>query len=268
MKKKLDFEIVDDKILKNYYNDLKLLEKQNKLINNTKLLTNVPCSIRKKLLEQERKFTNKQNEENNIIKMSNLLCKLTKKNMKDLLMHQGDSFQFKSQAIRTLDTFKQSHGSFSSGSNWIHSLRYHNNKSKQNDLINKFINIRNTLNPLWIVDNDLNKSLSLKQHNEIKCKPRMLSNNIYRNYIKKPIMKSEMKKNFSMKKLESLKNIEINGINLLQLESENESKIPGKKKLYKQNQLDTINIKTANQNEFHREYTKMINEQIIAKDYS
>jgi hypothetical protein len=92
MKKKLDFEIVDDKILKNYYNDLKLLEKQNKLINNIKLLTNVPCSIRKKLLEQERKFTNKQNEENNIIKMSNLLCKLTKKNMKDLLMHQGDSF--------------------------------------------------------------------------------------------------------------------------------------------------------------------------------
>jgi hypothetical protein len=87
MKKKLDFEIVDDKILKNYYNDLKLLEKQNKLINNIKLLTNVPCSIRKKLLEQERKFTNKQNEENNIIKMSNLLCKLTKKNMKDLLMH-------------------------------------------------------------------------------------------------------------------------------------------------------------------------------------
>ena len=87
MKKKLDFEIVDDKILKNYYNALKLLEKQNKLINNIKLLINVPCSIRKKLLEQERKLTNKQNEENNIIKMSNLLCKLTKKNMKDLLMH-------------------------------------------------------------------------------------------------------------------------------------------------------------------------------------
>lgn len=47
-------------------------------------------------------------------------------------------------------------------------------------------------------------------------------------------MKSEMKKNFSMKRLESLKNLEINGINLLQLENENESKIPGKKKLYKQ----------------------------------
>ena len=85
--KKLDFEIADDKTLKNYYNDLKLLEKQNKSINNIKLLTNVPCSLRKKLLEQERKLTNKQNEENNIIKMSNLLCKLTKKNMKDLLMH-------------------------------------------------------------------------------------------------------------------------------------------------------------------------------------
>lgn len=81
-------------------------------------------------------------------------------------------------------------------------------------------------------------------------------------------MKSEMKKNFSMKRLESLKNLEINGINLLQLENENESKIPGKKKLYKQNQLDTINIQTANQNEFHKEYTKMINEQIIAQDYS
>jgi hypothetical protein len=30
-----------------------------------------------------------------------------------------------------------------------------------------------------------------------------------------------MKKNFSMKRLESLKNLEINGINLLQLENEN-----------------------------------------------
>ena len=29
------------------------------------------------------------------------------------------------------------------------------------------MNIRNTFNPLWIVDNDINKSLYVKQHNEI-----------------------------------------------------------------------------------------------------
>lgn len=268
-KTKLEYKIVDNNILKNYYNEYKTLEHKNKSTNNEKLLLHLPKNIKKKLLDQERKLFNKKKEETRINKMSSFLCKRTRKNIKDLLIHQTDSYQFKRQAQNAIEQYKSTHGKFSGESKWIHSLRLsESNRNDNTTLMNKYVNIRTHVNPLWVVDKESNGRYHSYSKEEMKRKPRMLSNECFTNFIRRSTMRNEVARNASMKRLECLKHLEVNGKNLLKVESENESNIQGKKILYNKEQLDILTMKTVNTYDCDKEYMNMTNDKLIIKKYS
>ena len=262
-KRKLDYKLVDEKVLKCHFNELKTLEQQNKPINNEMLFTNLPPEIKRHLLVQERKLFHKRNEDKRLSKLSNYLCKRTNKKVNDLLIHQHDSYQFKRQAQNAVDQYKNSHGRVSSEAKWMHSLRLSNESNS--DIMNHYMNIRTHSNPLWIVNSK--RSCSLFGNDEIKRKPKMISNACYNNYIKKTIMNNEVSRNTNMKRLHYLTHLEVKGTNLLTLERENEKGFKGKKILYNKGQLDTLNIKATNQCDFDKEYTNMIKNKLIIQNY-
>lgn len=254
-KKQLEYRIVDDVLLRNYYNEYRTLEKKNKCKNNEMVFVHLPFNIKKKLLAQERKLHFKEKDDHHMHKLTNFLCKRTHKSIKDLLIHQSASYQCKRQAQNAFAQSKVSHGAFSSERKWIHSLRL----SEGN--VNKFVNIRSQVNPLWVVD-------GVHAKDEINRKPRMVSNECYVKYVKRPLLQREVALNGKVRRMEGLNALEVKGESLLRVESENENLFPGKKILYNKGQLDMLTMKSNNQFDFDKEFTNMMNDKLIVKKYS
>ena len=265
-KRKLDFKLVDEQVMKSHFNELKTLEKQNKSATNEMLFVNLPREIKRHLLVQERKLFTKHAEDSRLTRMSKHLCKRTRKKVKDLLIHQLDSYQFKRQAQNVVDKDKNSYGRVSSENKWLHSLRQ-NECNSVNDIMNKYVNIRTQSNPLWIVNGASHSKYRSFGDDEMKRKPKMISNDCYNNYIRRTIMSNEVSRNSNMKRLHCLTHLEVKGTNLLTLESESEQTFKGKRILYTKGQLDTLNIKATNQFDFDKEYTNMIKNKLIIQNY-
>ena len=98
--------IIDNKSLKNYFNDMRqrISEQKSRNEDKYKLLIEVPIGIRKSLINQENKFT-KITKEKKIKKLmqENIRKKCNKLNENDLLINKSQNFDKKNQELSIID---------------------------------------------------------------------------------------------------------------------------------------------------------------------
>lgn len=97
---------IDNKSLKNYYNEIRqrISQEKNAKKDKYKLLTEVPFPIRKSLIDQEnifRKIMKEKRIENSI--QEKLVKKCNKENNRDLLINKSENFDKKNQELSIID---------------------------------------------------------------------------------------------------------------------------------------------------------------------
>ena len=258
VKEKVKYDVVDDKILKQYYQDIKENVEKNRTRESQEILKSLPEIVKKNLESQEKKLTLHQEDEYKTNNLSIFLSKKTNKKEKDLLINKIDAYRIKRQLIDNIQSRNKS-DAFLGNNYWIYSLRRPKNFVGHREA---FVNIRSDLNPCWVGIRE-----NCPGNNEIIRKPRLKSFDTYENFVKNPYIKEIPTKKHELKKIESMKNLEVNGLNLLKYEAENETKLPGRKKMYKKNQLDTLDFE-FNLVDYDKNCEKILSNRLFAENYS
>ena len=239
--------IIDNKSLKNYFNDIRqrISEEKSRNEDKYKLLIEVPIGIRKSLINQENKFT-KIMKEKKIKKLmqENIRKKCNKLNENDLLINKSQNFDKKNQELSIIDK------------NMTDVKRYRDNlwnitlrNMPVNDIFEKvgYLNVANKYQPMYTFFN-INKKIEYfnnpryernKTEENKSCK--LYSSLNEDNY------NTQIRQNLQV--LNSIKTLEVNGKNLLDVEDKRETENRGKIIIYNKQDLDCLLFRPKNKNE-------------------
>ena len=238
--------IIDNSDLKRHFHNIRqrINDYKTKKNHRKKLDIEVPLRIKQSLFKQEKFFKkikrektrNKKNEEN-------IKIKTKKINIKDLLIYKSSYYDQKSLEDSILYKNLNKENKYRNNL-WNITLRNTSQNGKYEKL--GYLNVGNQYNPKYTFFN-MNKNLEYftnpnKNDNEYDRKGK------YKRNLSIDIDDSlyNIKTRQNLHFLNNLKNLEINGKNLLDFEEERERKIKGNKVLYKNEYLEYLFNKKTN----------------------
>ena len=230
--------IIDNKYLKNYYNDIRkrISEEKQKKEDNYKLLLDVPYGVRKSLINQENIFMksmkNQQIEKNLQLKIKN---KCKKNNINELLINKSKNFDKKYQNYTIIEKNISEDNRYRDNL-WYITLRNLPIHGKYEKI--GYLNVGNNFQPMYTFFN-INKTIEYfnnPQHQRNKIEEKK-SNKLYLS-LNEDNYNLKIKSNLNF--LNNIKTLELTGKNLLDVEDKRESEIKGKKIIYKKKDLDKM----------------------------
>ena len=238
--------IIDNSDLKRHFHNIRqrINDYKTKKNHRKKLDIEVPLRIKQSLYKQEKFFKkikrektrNKKNEEN-------IKIKTKKINIKDLLIYKSSYYDQKSLEDSILYKNLNKENKYRNNL-WNITLRNTSQNGKYEKL--GYLNVGNQYNPKYTFFN-MNKNLEYftnpnKNDNEYDRKGK------YKRNLSLDVDDSlyNIKTRQNLHFLNNLKNLEINGKNLLDFEEERERKIKGNKVLYKNEYLEYLFNKKTN----------------------
>ena len=256
-------EAIDSKSLKNYYNEIRQRILEEKKENKNKL-NRFPFPIKKSLINQEKifkKLIKEKRIKNNM--QEKLKKKSNKRNNEDLLINKNNIFDLKNEEISIIDKNLTIDNKYRDNL-WNITLRNLPNKGKYEKV--GYTNVGNNYEPRYTFFN-INKTIEYFNNpryksEEYKKKKNIMSNLNGDNY--------NLKISQNLKVLQSIKDLEINGKNLLDVEEKRETEAKGRKIIYKRKELDYLMYKQTEKNKnFSDKDMKTILDNIYEeKDYS
>ena len=256
-------EVIDSKSLKNYYNEIRQRILEEKKENKNKL-NRFPFPIKKSLINQEKifkKLIKEKRIKNNM--QEKLKKKSNKRNNEDLLINKNNIFDLKNEEISIIDKNLTIDNKYRDNL-WNITLRNLPNKGKYEKV--GYTNVGNNYEPRYTFFN-INKTIEYFNNpryksEEYKKKKNIMSNLNGDNY--------NLKISQNLKVLQSIKDLEINGKNLLDVEEKRETEAKGRKIIYKRKELDYLMYKQTEKNKnFSDKDMKTILDNIYEeKDYS
>lgn len=245
-------QIIDNIVLKNYFDEIrkKISTDSEKKRDRNKLLNKVPSSVKKRLICQENIFR-RNNQQKKIEKLiEERLKKKTKRhNLSDLLMNRSKDYNSKNQEITIMEKCITNGNKFKNNM-WNITLRNPRINGKYEEV--GYLNIRDKYDPLYTLFN-INSNISffnkpiLTPNKRIKLHNKNNERKI-NEYSNKKIASFngdiyDLKTKHNLKILDSIKNLEVSGKSLLDVEEKRESKIKGKKILYNRQEFELMHFK-------------------------
>ena len=256
-------EIIDNKLLKNYYNEIRQRISEEKKENKNKL-TRFPFPIKKSLINQEKIFKKLIKEKRIKNKIQEKLKKKSnKRNNEDLLINKNNIFDLKNEEISIIDKNLTIDNKYRDNL-WNITLRNLPHKGKYEKV--GYTNVGNNYEPRYTFFN-INKTIEYFHNPRYKSEERKKNKNILSN-LNGDNYNLKIKQN--LKLLQSIKDLEINGKNLLDVEEKRETESKGRKIIYKSKELDYLLYKQAEKSKnFSDKDMKTILDNIYEeKDYS
>ena len=229
-KKGNEFDIVNGKMLHNLYLDMRNQTERNKNKINDEILNQLPELIKDQLISQEKNLKDYELKDKKAKTMENYLIKKTNKQRDQLLMTNIDSFQFKNAILNTINDKTPNEIKLGDNS-WYYNLRRPKNFKGIRDC---YINIRTNENPFW------GRFFEKYPNPVLKCRKPMMNKKYLKSFENNPYIPSIPLGSSTLKEMSNMSNLIVKGRNLCDFERHFESKIPGKKRLYKRNQLETM----------------------------
>jgi hypothetical protein len=223
---------VDEHKLRSIYNEFqKKINKNNEKFN--EFLKYVPEQIANNLKYQEHKLSTFEAEEKKFQRLAKFLSKRSNKKLDDLLINKTDDSRLKKEIAEIIEnnkSFEERFGNYS----WNMSLR-----RPKNFVGTRFalINVGSPNNPMWVNKKDVspyNMEMIRKPNHKKEEMIRSLSNNRYFMQTIDPASTLELSK------LDNLKDVGVEGQNLLKVEMENAQNLTGKKIVYKKDYLASL----------------------------
>ena len=245
-------QIIDNIVLKSYFDEIrkKISTDSEKKRDRNKLLNKVPSSVKKRLICQENIFR-RNNQQKKIEKLiEERLKKRTKRhNLSDLLMNRSKDYNSKNQEITIMEKCITNGNKFKNNM-WNITLRNPRINGKYEEV--GYLNIRDKYDPLYTLFN-INSNISffnkpiLTPNKRIKLHNKNNGRKI-NEYSNKKIASFngdiyDLKTKHNLKILDSIKNLEVSGKSLLDVEEKRESKIKGKKILYNRQEFELMHFK-------------------------
>jgi hypothetical protein len=245
-------QIIDNIVLKSYFDEIrkKISTDSEKKRDRNKLLNKVPSSVKKRLICQENIFR-RNNQQKKIEKLiEERLKKRTKRhNLSDLLMNRSKDYNSKNQEITIMEKCITNGNKFKNNM-WNITLRNPRINGKYEEV--GYLNIRDKYDPLYTLFN-INSNISffnkpiLTPNKRIKLHNKNNERKI-NEYSNKKIASFngdiyDLKTKHNLKILDSIKNLEVSGKSLLDVEEKRESKIKGKKILYNRQEFELMHFK-------------------------
>ena len=268
--------IIDNKSLKNYYNDIRQRILENKAKNEEKdqLLTEVPYGVKKSLINQEKIFKKviKDKKVKQIIQ-EKIKKKCKKKNLTDLLINKIKIFDKKKQELSIIDKNMTDDNKYRDNL-WNISLRNIPYNGKYEKV--GYLNVGSKEHPMYTYFN-INKNIEYfnkPNHGRNKTEENKIINHKIFSSLNENNYETKMKQNLQL--LNSIKSLEINGKNLLDVEDKRESEIKGKKILYSKHDLDCMLFRSKDKTKKDKELTdiefkltldEIYEDKIFAKNY-
>ena len=233
-------QIIDNTTLKNYYEDIRknISEKKLKNKDREKLLITMPFPVKKSLIYQENIFR-KNKKEKKIMKLieERLKKKTKRQNYSELLMNRSKNFDKKNQQINIIEKCLTEENKYKDNL-WNITLRNPPINGKYEKV--GYFNVGNKYEPIYTFFN-INRNIEYfykpgysTRYTSSRNKRQKKSKTLYE-YSNRKLIFSLNEDNYDLKtkqklqKLESIKNLEVNGKNLLNVEEKRETKIKGKK---------------------------------------
>lgn len=256
-KKGENFDIIDSKYLQNYYTDIKNHTIRNKEKDNKILLRTLPNLIRDQLKNQEKNL-NEYDVLNNMSKtMENYLVRKTKKKKEQLLMTNVDSYLFRKAVLNTIEG-KTPKEIKLGDNNWYFDLRRPKNFKGNRDC---YINIGTNEKPFW------GRFFEKSPNYVLKCRKPFINENYIKTFRKNPYLPVLSNGGNVINELAIMSDLHIDGKKLIDFEKSFED-FPGKKKLYKRNQLEVMNIsKNLTVPELEKYINEITSDQKYKDDY-
>lgn len=259
LKKKIDTcDILDSKILQNYYTDMKNHTIRNKKKENKIMLNKIPILIREQLKNQEKNLNEFDVLDNMSKTMENYLVKKTKKNKDQLLMTNVDSYLFRKAVLNTI-VGKTPKEIKLGDNNWYFDLRRPKNFIGNRDC---YINIGTNDKPFW------GRFFEKSPNYVLKCRKPIINENYIKTFRKNPYLPVLPNGSNVINELAIMSTLHIDGKSLIDFEK-NLADYPGKKKLYKRNQLEIIEeSKNLTAPELEKYIHEITCDQIYKDDYN
>lgn len=244
-------KIIDNKSLKNYYDDIRKRINEDKRKNKEKeILIKLPLTVRKCLIKQENLFRKNIKEKKAIKLIEDRIKKITKKNnCSELLMNKNKYFDKKNQEYSIIDKNITEENKFKNNL-WNITLRNSPVNGKYESI--GYLNVGNKYNPFYTFFN-INRNIEYFNNPRNKRSPNYRNSktsdsnrNKLLGSLNEEFYNTKIKQN--LKILDSIQDLEITGKNLLDTEDKRESQIKGKKILYNKMILDRIIFKQNKKN--------------------
>ncbi len=258
LKKKIDTcDILDSKILQNYYTDMKNHTIRNKKKENKIMLKTLPILIRDQLKNQEKNLNEYDILDNMSKTMENYLVKRTKKKKEQLLMTNVDSYLFRKAVLNTIEG-KTPKEIKLGDNNWYFNLRRPKNFKGNRDC---YINIGTNEKPFW------GRFFEKSPNYVLKCRKPIINENYIKTFRKNPYLPVLPNGSNVINELAIMSTLHIDGKSLIDFEKKMQD-FPGKKKLYKRNQLEVLEeSKNLTAPELEKYIHEITCDQIYKDDY-
>lgn len=245
-------QIIDNIILKSYFDEIrrKISTDSVKKRDRNKLLNKVPSPIKKSLIYQENIFRKNSQQKKIVRLIEERLKKKTKRhNLSDLLMNRTKDYDSKNQENTIMEKCITNGNKFKTNM-WNITLRNPRINGKY-EMVG-YLNIGDKYDPLYTLFN-INRNISyfnkpiLTPNKRIKLHDKINDRKI-NEYSNKKIASFngdiyDVKTKHNLKILDTIKNLEVSGKNLLDVEETRESKIKGKKILYNRQEFELMHFK-------------------------
>ena len=258
LKKKGDTcDILDNKMLQNYYRDIKIHTINNKKKENKIMLKTLPILIRDQLKNQEKNLNEYDILDNMSKTMENYLVKRTKKKKEQLLMTNVDSYLFRKAVLNTIEG-KTPKEIKLGDNNWYFNLRRPKNFKGNRDC---YINIGTNEKPFW------GRFFEKSPNYVLKCRKPIINENYIKTFRKNPYLPVLPTGGNVINELAIMSSLHIDGKSLIDFEKKMQD-FPGKKKLYKRNQLEVMEeSKNLTAPELEKYIHEITCDQIYKDDY-
>ena len=258
LKKKGDTcDILDNKMLQNYYRDIKIHTINNKKKENKIMLKTLPILIRDQLKNQEKNLNEYDILDNMSKTMENYLVKRTKKKKEQLLMTNVDSYLFRKAVLNTIEG-KTPKEIKLGDNNWYFNLRRPKNFKGNRDC---YINIGTNEKPFW------GRFFEKSPNYVLKCRKPIINENYIKTFRKNPYLPILPTGGNVINELAIMSSLHIDGKSLIDFEKKMQD-FPGKKKLYKRNQLEVLEeSKNLTAPELEKYIHEITCDQIYKDDY-
>ena len=233
--------IIDNKYLKNHYNEIRKRISEIKLqkMDKKRLLLEVPFGVRKSLINQENNFIKLIKEKKMEKKLQEKIKGKCKKNdINELLINKNKFFDKRNQNYSIIDKNITIENRYRDNL-WNITLRNLPINGKYEKI--GYLNIGDNYHPMYTLFN-MNKTIEYFSNPRFeRNKTEDNKNNKILSNIKEDFYNLKLKNNLNV--LNLIKSLEINGKNLLDVEDKRESEIKGKKIIYKKQDLDSLYLR-------------------------
>ena len=257
-RKGADYDVLDGKMLHNLYLDMRNQTEKNKIKTNEEILNQLPILIQDRLKNQQKNLKDYVDSEKRYHTMENYIMKKTHKTREQLLMTNIDSFQFKNAILRTISDKIPNELQLGDNS-WYYNLRRPKNFKGIRDC---YINMRTNDNPFW------GRFFEKSPKTVLKCRKPLINKKYLKTFDKNPYLSLIPYGENTVKEMGEMAHLYVRGKNLCDFERRFESMYPGKKRLYKRNQLETLEeSRTLTAPEFEKFLNDINENKIYADDY-